>query len=389
METAVPRFPAALPLALGGFAAAALVGWLCLHVNLERACATQDTPYLTLCAPVEPGSAADIAGLRSRIAANPGDANAYVRLALAARTPQTALAASQAAPNQPSVQMLHAISALERQDWPRAVGPLVQLVEYRQTSQAAQVLARLIAGGQGALLTPYVKPGSRWLPQVLALLPQEQPAFSNALPLIVQALQAGILDQETIRTYIRRLKAVGAWPDAYSLWLALQGRSLPVLFNAGFDHAFQPGGFDWEVPSAGPPSREGAIVERKGAEARGAVLDIRFTGRPIALPMARQHLFLAAGRWRLKGEYAARQLRSEEGLAWTVRCTASAAQPGRSAALADTSGAWRPFEFEFTVRPDCGLAVALQLETFAPSEAVLGARGRVAFDAFSLEKLAN
>ncbi|MES3001707.1 MAG: hypothetical protein V4787_13520, partial [Pseudomonadota bacterium] len=300
-----------------------------------------------------------------------------------------ALAASQAAPNQPSVQMLHAISALEREDWPRAVGPLVQLVEYRETPQAEQVLARLVAGGQGALLAPYLRPGTHWLPRVLARMPQDQPSIARALPLIVQALQAGLLEQEAIRTYMRQFKATGAWADAYSLWLALQGGTLPILFNAGFDNAFQQGGFDWEVPSSGPPSRIGAIVERKGAEARGAVLDVRFTGRAIALPMARQHLFLGEGRWRMKGEYTARQLRAEEGLAWTVRCPASSAQAGQSPALGDTAGAWRAFEFEFTVQPGCGLAVALQLETFVPSEAALGARGRVAFDAFSLEKLAN
>jgi hypothetical protein len=267
------------------------------------------------------------------------------------------------------------------------VGPLVQLVEYRETPQAAQVLARLVAGGHGALLAPHVKPGSRWLPRVLAQMPQGQASFSSALPLIVQALRAGILEPESIRSYMRQFKAAGAWADAYSLWLALQGRTLPILFNAGFDDAFQQGGFDWEIPASGPPSRVGAIVERKGAESRGAVLDVRFTGRAITLPMARQHLFLGEGRWRLKGEYAARQLRAEEGLAWTVRCTASSTQAGRSPPLGDTSGAWRAFEFEFTVRPDCGLAAVLQLETFVPTEAALGARGRVAFDAFSLEKL--
>ncbi|MES3001706.1 MAG: hypothetical protein V4787_13515, partial [Pseudomonadota bacterium] len=82
------RAPAATLLALAGFLAAALVGWLCVRVNIERACTTQDTPYLPLCPAIAPGSAADVAGLRARIAANPGDANAYVRLALATRTPE-------------------------------------------------------------------------------------------------------------------------------------------------------------------------------------------------------------------------------------------------------------------------------------------------------------
>jgi hypothetical protein len=222
----------------------------------------------------------------------------------------------------------------------------------------------------------------------MAQLPQGQAAFSAALPLVVRALHACNLDHETIRAYIRQLKTTGAWTDAYSLWLALQARDLPILFNAGFDDAFQSDGFDWEVTHSGPPSRAGAIVERKGAEERGAILDIRFTGRSIALPMVRQYLFLGEGRWRVKGQYMARQLRTEQGLAWTVQCTASSAQAGRSPALVDTNGAWQPFEFDIAVPAGCGPAAGLQLETFAPSEAVLGARGRVAFDAFSLEKLA-
>ncbi|MBG9389049.1 tetratricopeptide repeat protein [Caenimonas aquaedulcis] len=374
-------------LAAAGFALAALAGWCAWRVNLDRACVVQDTPYLSLCGAPARGSEGAIAALRARLDSNPGDANAYVELALAQRSAPAVAAASQVAPMQPSVLMLQAVAALEKEDWTHAIAPLVQLVEHRDTPQAALVLARLIAGGQGALMSPYLKPGTHWLPRVLAQLPQARANISVALPLIVQALQAGILEPDAIRSYTRQLKAAGSWADAYSLWLALQGRSLPILFNAGFDNPFQPDGFDWEIPAAGSAGRAGAIVERKGAEERGAVLDIRFTGRPIALPMARQPLFIGEGRWRLKGDYLARQFRAEQGLAWVVQCTASAAPAGRSEPLGDTGGAWRAFQFDFTVTPACGMAAVLQLETFAAQEAVLGARGRVAFDAFSLEKL--
>jgi hypothetical protein len=190
-----------------------------------------------------------------------------------------------------------------------------------------------------------------------------------------------------VRTYVRQLKAAGAWADAYSLWLVLQGTSMPTLNNGSFDQPFVSDGFDWEAATAGPPSRAGAIVERRGAEERGAVLDLRFTGRAIAVPMVRQYLFLGEGRYRLRGEYMTRQLRMEEGLAWNVHCTASKTRAGGSPGLADTAGAWRSFAFEFTVPAGCGLVASLQLETFTPSEAALGARGRVAFDAFSLEKV--
>jgi hypothetical protein len=388
---ALPRPPSALALLLAAATVAGLLGWMAVHVNLKRGCTTQDTPYLDLCQRPDAGSAADVADLRARIAANPGDANAYVLLALASRDFPDATplrVAAQVAPHQPSVLMLEAAAALNHGDWAQAVPPLVQLVEHRENRTAAQILAGLVAGGQGALLAPSVAPGTHWLPRVLWEMPQTHASVSVALPLVVRGLKAGVLGTDAIRNYTRALKGAGAWTDAYSLWLALQGHALPVLFNAGFDDPFQPDGFDWEVVPGGPPSRAGALIERKGAEERGAVLEVRFTGRALPVPMVRQYLFLGPGTYRLRGEYMSRQLRIDQGLAWTVQCTSAKAPAGRSAPLMDTGGQWQRFTFDLTVPPACGAAASLQLETQSPSEAALGARGRVAFDAFSLEKLA-
>lgn len=381
---------AEIGLLVGGIAAAALLAWLCVGINLERSCTTQDTPYVDLCPGLPHGSKAQLDALRARIASNPGDANAYVQLLVADRSAASARlldAATQVAPTEPNVLMSRAAAALDRQDWAKAVVPLVQLVEYRDMPQAAQVLARLIAGGQGQLLAPYLTRESRWLARALAQMSQGPSSFSTALPLVVEALKIGNLEPDSVRMYIRQLKSAGAWADAYGLWLALHGKALPALYNSGFDDSFQPDGFDWEVTASGPASRSGAIVERRGAEARGATLDIQFTGRALVNPLVRQPLFLGEGRYRVRGDYMARQLRMEQGLAWTVRCTAAPLQAGRSDALGDTGGAWKAFAFEFSIPRGCGLVANLQLETFAPFEAALGARGRAAFDAFSLEKL--
>jgi hypothetical protein len=390
IDTAYFRRPTAIGLVAAGTAAALLLAWLCVGVNLKRACVMQDTPYLEVCPVPVRGSDAHLQALRARIAANPGDANAYVLLAQVDRAEsreRSLRAAAQLAPTEPNIVFLHAAAALRQQAWAQAVPPLVELVEYRHVDKAAQILARLIAGGQGHLLVPHIAPGSRWLGQVLAQMQAPAASFSAALPLVAQALQAGVLGPDAVRAYVRQLKAAGAWADAYSLWLVLQGKGMPALNNGGFDEPFASDGFDWEITAAGPPGRAGAIAERRGAEERGAVLDLRFTGRAIAVPVVRQYLFLAEGRYRLRGEYMTRQLRMEEGLAWNVHCTASKSQAGGSSSLADTAGAWRPFAFEFTVPAGCGLVASLQLETFTPSEAALGARGRVAFDAFSLEKV--
>lgn len=369
--------------------AAALLGWQSVQVNLGRACAVDDTPYLPLC--YESSSQEQrFAALRSRILTNPGDSGAYVQLAmldrLTSRGEQTNAAAARLAPVDPTVMAMQVTSALERQDWAAAVGPLVDLVAYRNNGQAALMLARLIGAGKGELLAGHLVQETRWFEQVLGQMANARAPWSAALPLVTRALNANALDREAVLTYIGRLKEAGAWIDAYSLWLTLNGRPLPILYNAGFDQPFVTSGFDWEVRLQVPPSRAGAVVERTIAENRGAVLDVRFTGRAIQAPMVKQQLFLGEGRYRLQGDYRGSELRMEQGLAWVVRCTPAAAQAGRSTSLGNTAGTWQHFEFEFSVPPGCGPVASLQLETYAAVDAFTGTRGRIAFDAFSLQK---
>ncbi len=390
--TALPAARTRIALCIGGGAVVALLlAWASVAVNLERACAVADTPYLLLCGDGASGTQ-HVERLRARIAANPGDTAAYVQLALAepgsAQGAARLTAAARLAPADPNVQLLKAARAAQGEDWAAAVEPLVQLVEFRASEQAAQVLARLIAGNQGHLMVPHLTPGSRWFTQVLTAVSQGDANFSAALPLVTRALEAEALDPGVVRAYMGRLKATRNWADAYSLWLVLQGPQLPALYNAGFDQYFDTEGFDWEVASQSPVSRAGAVMGRPVVDKRGAVLDIRFTQRPIPVPLVRQHLFLGEGRYRLRGEFKGSQFRLEQGLAWTVRCGANAAAVGKSEPLGDTNGDWSAFQFDFTLPRDCGLVASLQLETYAPYAAGLGARGRIAFDAFSLEKVA-
>lgn len=385
-----PRASVAV-LTAGFVAGAVALGWLSIATNVERGCSAQDTPYLDLCGGQRSANAPEAAALRARIQRNPGDASAYVQLATADRSPERARliqAAARLAPNHPDILIAQAGMALDRQDWAGAVKPLVQLAEYRDAPQATGVLGQLIAGGQGHLLAPYLTPGSHWFARTLPQMSQVPSSLPQALPLVAQALKLRLLDADAVRTYLRGLKATGAWVDAYSLWVSLHGKPLSTLYNGGFEDAFQTDGFDWEIANPGPPSRAGAVVGRRAAEERGTVLDIRFTGRAIAVPLVRQHLFLGPGQYRLRGEYMASQLRMEHGLAWTVRCTTGAAQAGRSDPLTDTGSAWQPFMFKFSIQPGCGAVTSLQLETYAPVEAALGARGRAAFDALALEQLA-
>lgn len=394
MANGLHRSPRVAAIAVSAVAVCMAVGlaWRSVDINLERACAVADTPYLPLCPADLPGSEQRLVRLRARIASNPGDSAAYVQLALfdrSAARPALQAAAARLSPVNPNVLLLQAIAALDAQDWPRAVGPLVHLAEHYANQPSALVLARLIAGGQGQLLAEHLRPSSRWLPQVLGQMPQVAGVFSAGLPLVAQAMQRGALDPGTLPAYIRQLKAAGAWADAYSLWLVLHGRALPVLYNGSFDQPFLPDGFDWELGAPLPSSRAGAITDQLAVDQRGLVLDIRFTGRTVSSPVLRQHLFLGEGRYRLRGDYKASQLRVEQGLVWRVRCTAPELPASQSAALGDTAGAWQAFTFEFVIPAGCGLVAALQLETYEPLNAATGITGKVAFDDFSLEKLSR
>lgn len=368
-------------------AAAAMIGWLVLGINRERACALQESLSVGLCAPPAAASAADLELLRSRIARDPGDANAYTALALADRSPlhgQLVEVASRLAPREPNLLLERASAAVARTDWAAAVPPLVELADRRDVTPAVTTLAYIVGIGQGALLEPYLTPGSQWLQRMLTQMRAAGVPFSGALPLAIQARRRGVIDDDTVRGYVRELKAQNAWSDAYALWLSLHGKAVPALFNASFDHAFELDGFDWEVPATGPARRAGAIAARRREDARGSVLELQFTGRAIGLPIVRQYLFIGPGHYRLRGDYLGHQFRSEEGLRWIVRCGADTV--GSSPALADSSGLWRPFAFDFIVPPDCGLVASLQLETGSAAAAALGARGRALFDAFQLER---
>jgi hypothetical protein len=390
MEAVAPR---RLDAAAFGFfasciAAAAMIGWMALNVNHERTCALGESVGHDFCAPPAPGSAAEAEMLRARIARNPGDANAYTALALAdtsERHDELVAIASQLAPREPNLLLHRAAAALDQRDWAAAVPPLVELADRRDLAGASSSLAYLVSIGQAQLLEPYLTPGSQWLQRMLAQMRAAGASFSGALPLVIRALQRGVIDAETVRSYVRDLKAVGAGGDAYALWLSLHGKSLPILYNASFDRDFELDGFDWEAPSANTPARRvGVTVERRRAEERGSVLDLSFTGRPVGLPILRQYLFTGPGHYRLHGDYRGREFRMEDGLVWAVRCGKDSA--GLSAPLRDTGGLWRTFEFDFKLPADCGMVASLQLETANPADATLGARGRMFFDNFSLER---
>lgn len=375
--------------------AAGVLLWLAADANWRQACAPGDAvldPWCGEAAATSP--AARTAGLKQRIAANPGDSQAYAALSSLQQgtaRPGMLRAASALAPHDPNLLMARASFALEQERWADAAGDLVELVEHyhHQAQQPARTLARMIALGQGAVLEHHLRPGGRWFALVLATMLELKAPLAPALPLMSRAVQAGALPTERAGDFIRSLKVQGSWVDAYTVWLARHGGRLPVLYNAGFDEPFEPDGFDWEITRQ-QAGREGANAATRQLPGRGEVLDVLFTGHSMRAPIVRQYVFLSPGRWRLAGQYMASRLRSESGLAWAVRCRVAGAPQlaGKSTELRDSGGAWQPFQFDFRVPASCDAVASLELEPFAPYEGTAGIRGRAQFDGLSLQKQA-
>lgn len=386
-----------MPVAFGRMAAAAGAAvlatgilWVAASAHIAYGCATNDTPYLPLCSGPPADAESQQAEVRERIERNPGDSWAWVRLlAASGEEPKAGVlrGAAALAPNHAMVLRRRAVDALEQGDLARGVAILVQLLQYRDSAEAGEVLAQVAATPQGAeLLRPHLKDSGVWLPRVLVAMKKLQLPPSAALPLVVEAARNGALAPFTRREYLRTLKQNGEWLDAYGLWIALHKREVPLLYNGAFDQQFVPDGFDWEFTPV-TRSRAGVLFEQSAVVKRGHVLALEFTGRSFPLPILRQYVFAPPGTYRLSGEYMASKLRSEGGLAWVVACPATGRTlAAASSAMQESGGLWRSTELEFKVPADCGPVASLQLQPVQKYEATAGIKGRVELDALTLTR---
>ena len=376
--------------AIAGTVAAVILFSFAVHAHLRSACLEQDTPYLPLCADPPEDPAQLRKDLRERIARDPGDSNAWTQLLVNETkdgTDAVLPGAVLAAPNNSNVARWRAAQAMEKGHVDEGIALMVQILRHRGSAETAEVLAQIAATPEGPkLLEPHLSTADEWLPQVLGASAAMKQAPGDLLAVVAAAQEQGKLPDEARRAYMRTLKASGQWLDAYGLWVAQHKELVPLLYNGSFDDPFEADGFDWEFTAA-PRSRAGVLLEQEAVARRGLVLDMEFTGRSFTSPIVRQYLFTPPGTYRVRGEYMASKLRSDEGLAWSVQClSGSKAVAGRTAGLQDTGGVWKPFEVEFTVPPDCGPVASLQLEPAAALEATIGLKGHVAFDAFSLTR---
>ncbi|MBW8467720.1 MAG: hypothetical protein K0M67_05620 [Thiobacillus sp.] len=398
--------PGWTPARMGVFAlllvAALWLGWKAWDVNITMSCWKNEWPNLPVCEEINGRTPQErVARLQERLAANPGDSQALVELTELAHRPETAAgldapallaAAGQAAPQDVTVLQLQANEALRAQRWPDALDKLTRLSQHHHNADATRVLAELVAlaaqpPAQPTLqqaLVDAVNADAGWLDRVLRAMPGAKLPLGSAMPLVALAAAKEPGLSAPLGLYvIRQLKTEGLWLEAHAIWLRLWKRPLGYLFNGDFEQNFVAGGFDWEVIER-DPHRGGARIDLAGRRERGQVLRVAFTGRAMKTPLVRQHLLLPPGSYRFAGEFQSGDLRSERGLAWVFSCASDGRELARTAPLMAGGRTWQPLAVSLEVPADCGLGVALALQTEAPFEAKTGLRGEVVFDRFTL-----
>ena len=369
-----------------------MLAWAVWVYNLERACILRQWPELASCTNRDSGVSGEIESLRKHIRRNPGDSEAWIQLAMRQSSNKvtgfddaTLDTATQLAGQDPRLQRMQATRAIQRQQWPQAIEWLVRLVQDSDDGRAAVAIAASMREPEAlAALQNQIKPGARSLGPTINAMPQARVPVVVAMPLVVRALSQQGISPELMQQLLQQLKADGQWLEARALWAAWLGRPADLIFNGNFNTGFIPGGFDWEVMPA-PPSKAGALVRQVALNDHGGVLQVEFTGRPLTVPLVRQHLVLLHKHFVLSGRFMTASLRANEGLAWVLNCVNGGGEIARTPALKDTSKLWQPFNVEFVLPSGCGNAVALQLQTFAPYESSTGLRGQATFDDLKLE----
>lgn len=393
------------PLRLAAAGALVLVtlwlGWASWTVNIAVACWKNEWPYLPVCEQLNGRTPQEkVARLEERLAANPGDAQALVALTVYAHQPgvaphldpnQLLARAVAAAPQHVDVLRLQAITALQAARWAEALDPLIRLSRYHQDADATRTLAEMVAAATrdetlGRALLDAAKADPGWLDRVLGALPQVKVPTVVAMPLVNEVVAARLLTPRLGLALIRQLRTEGAWLEARALWLQLWNRPLPLVFNGDFEQVMVAGGFDWET--IGPNDhRSGAQVSRVGRKGHGQVLKLDFVGKQFNNPVLRQLLLLPPGHYRLSGSWQSTDLRSEQGLAWVMRCEQGQRELARLSSLGTTGRQWVSAEVAFEVPEDCGAALSLALQTQAPYESQTGLRGEMVIDGVQLERV--
>jgi len=163
----------------------------------------------------------------------------------------------------------------------------------------------------------------------------------------------GALNLEETRRWIESMLNEGRWSTAYGHWagiaLAAGDRRLTAVHNGGFEHPPSNLGFDWRLAAVPGVYTETGPTE--GASGTAAA-HIHFLGRPVPRADLEQPLLLAPGPHQLSFRVRASELRSDQGLRWTLTCAGQSQAFVQGPAI-DGDFDWKTLSMRFEIPRDC------------------------------------
>jgi hypothetical protein len=171
---------------------------------------------------------------------------------------------------------------------------------------------------------------------------------------------------------------------AYFLWLDFLNTSellkTKLVFDGEFDLEPRNLLFDWTIFQ---PKNVRIAVTNKPGSATDRALIIDFAGFKGAFAHVSQNTKLVPGRYIIRFQHLARNLKTSGGLSWFFRCAEDTKLLGRSTAFAaDTP--WQPVSFEVDVPQEGCNTQILRLETVSKAALDTQISGQFGFDSFEI-----
>ncbi|MEJ5207475.1 hypothetical protein [Denitratimonas sp. CY0512] len=226
---------------------------------------------------------------------------------------------------------------------------------------------------------------------VLNESPSWRSAFLNTLlkeadQVAIDSVYGGLLDANALsdaeaRQWFEWLAKAGSWGQAYSYWVSWlrlpKGTSLSLVHDGGFDAVASGVGFDWHMQGG-----SGVLIERV-LDGGNPVVQVAFLGRRTERIGLHQTLLLAPGRYRLQFRAKGRDLRSDRGIRWALRCNGGNPMQANADVL-QGSFDWKPVQMAFEVPLDSCPSQVLALENPGARGAGKIVSGTLWFDDFAV-----
>lgn len=303
------------------------------------------------------------------------------------RADDAAMAAAALAPHDAPLHLRLAEHWLRRDDVAAALAAwgTALSADPRLSRRLHPVLLRLAqAPGGMRLMARAVRAQAPWWPGFFAYGAAEADLETlRALMALRESL--GPASAEERAGYVRRLQQENQWGEAYMAWLnglePAQRRLLGTLFNGGFEQPLSGSGFGWHATET--PIAAVATGRTYGTGGQGA-LQVVFRNQARPFHHVHQPLFLAPGRYRLRGRARPDNLEALEGVRWQVACAGSGEPLGHSNRFVGVDQ-WRAFWFQFRVpATGCG-GQELRLVSVGDTAADHRVQGAVWFDDLTIQ----